>query len=1018
MYNNRIVKTIKKIFNTILIMLFFVFVGMMFWATYKDAKNEEYNKNLYHYVTFDSDGGTMISSQKVLHGSSCSRPEEIPIKEGKTFVGWYDSSEMKKLYGFFLPVEDDITLYAKWEDNTNLKSIIITFDTGYDSKVSSMVVKKGESKSLPKLTRDGYIFKGWLNDNKIVTSTNEVKNSKVLTAYWEKVEESKKIYKITFDSNGGSNINQVNVEEGKTLKKPSAPTKKGYVFVGWYLNNKLFNFNTIINSNIKLVAKWEKDLNDNALSVLKVTFDSAGGSNIETQNIEYGKKAKYPKEPSKKGYTFVGWYLGNDKYDFDKKVTKNIILVAHYKKEQEKEDVFVVTFDSNGGSKVTSQNVISGQKAVKPNNPTRNDYIFEGWYLGNNQYNFNSLVKSNITLKAKWSKVIKTFVVTFDSAGGSIVASQIVDENKTVPKPSDPVKKGYTFTGWYLDNKKFDFSTKITREITLVAHYQKDPVSSEYTVTFDSAGGSSIASQSVVDGGTATKPKNPTKSGYTFIGWYYGNSVYNFNTPVTSNITLVAHYQNSQKFTVTFDSNGGSSVSSQSVTSGDTASKPKNPTKSGYTFDGWYKNGSLYNFNTPVTSNITLTANWIENGVSIPTLSYSKNKSGKWVFINNPEAIKPEHFADRSNRLLYRDSFSGNIEIYFEHSITELAYYAIRFYNPGTSNVTLSINKSGLSYADSTWTGVWRQYYSGENITRDTSDRVINSVVVEPKKVVYFYYNGSFNSFVVGSASSAEIRANKIRGGIDGILNLSSNGLLEFAALAYSTSYKNTDGATYPGNVETGSTIGVYTGYYDKMPELENDITFEINDTVSKGNNLKVKYNNKTYSSWLTNGSGAYLKKNGSSYDINTISETMKSDMINFKYKSASGTIYTAGSYPEYKDTRPGILTQYGISARSYNIANWAVHYNENIKIKNTGSSTRKVSFKIKNASNKMGSTCNSTIVSISSYGSYYKRISSGNDFTAWTVNITPGQTISVPTKVTLGGDSCGYVEKYLYVDQ
>ena len=196
MYNNRIVKTIKKIFNTILIMLFFVFVGMMFWATYKDAKNEEYNKNLYHYVTFDSDGGTMISSQKVLHGSSCSRPEEIPIKEGKTFVGWYDSSEMKKLYGFFLPVEDDITLYAKWEDNTNLKSIIITFDTGYDSKVSSMVVKKGESKSLPKLTRDGYIFKGWLNDNKIVTSTNEVKNSKVLTAYWEKLKNQKRFIKL------------------------------------------------------------------------------------------------------------------------------------------------------------------------------------------------------------------------------------------------------------------------------------------------------------------------------------------------------------------------------------------------------------------------------------------------------------------------------------------------------------------------------------------------------------------------------------------------------------------------------------------------------------------------------------------------------------------------------------------------------------------------------------------------------------------------------------------------------
>ena len=542
--NNRMKKRVKRFFNFVLVIAFFYCIGMMFWTTYQDAKKEKYYNSLYHYVTFDSDGGTVISSQKVLHGSSCSRPEETPIKEGKTFLGWTTNLDEKGEYAFFLPVEDDITLYAKWEDNTNLKSIIITFDTGYDSKVSSMVVKKGESRSLPKLTRKGYIFKGWLNENKIVTSTSEVKSSKVLTAYWEKVETSKKVYKITFDSNSGSSISSQNVEEGKTAKKPSAPTKKGYAFLGWYLGNKKFDFNTVIKSDLKLVAKWEKDLDKDVTLVLKVSFDSKGGSNIATQNIEYGKKAKYPKEPTKKGYTFVGWYLGSDKYDFDKKVTKDITLVAHYKKNQEKENVFVVIFDSNGGSKVTSQNVISGQKAIIPNNPTRADYTFVGWYLGNNKYDFNSSVNSNITLKAKWNKVVKTYIVTFDSAGGNVVASQIVEENKTVPKPTDPVRKGYTFIDWYLGSKKFDFSTKIKNEITLVAHYQKDPVSSEYTVTFDSNGGSSVASQSIVDGGTATKPRNPTKIGYTFIGWYYGNTLYNFNTPVSCNITLVAHYQN------------------------------------------------------------------------------------------------------------------------------------------------------------------------------------------------------------------------------------------------------------------------------------------------------------------------------------------------------------------------------------------------------------------------------------------------------------------------------------------
>ena len=145
-----------------------------------------------------------------------------------------------------------------------------------------------------------------------------------------------------------------------------------------------------------------------------------------------------------------------------------------------------------------------------------------------------------------------------------------------------------------------------------------------YTVTFNSDGGSSVPTQTVSSGGTAAQPANPTRSGYTFDNWYTeatGGSVYNFNSPVTDNITLYARWTviPTTTYTVTFNSNGGSSVPTQTVNSGGTAARPASPTRSGYTFDNWYTantGGSVYNFSSPVTGNITVYARWTTGGSS------------------------------------------------------------------------------------------------------------------------------------------------------------------------------------------------------------------------------------------------------------------------------------------------------------------------------------------------------------------------------------------------------------------
>ena len=143
-------------------------------------------------------------------------------------------------------------------------------------------------------------------------------------------------------------------------------------------------------------------------------------------------------------------------------------------------------------------------------------------------------------------------------------------------------------------------------------------VTEVYTVTFDSYGGTPVPpAQEVEYGLTATKPADPTLKGYTFAFWYLGEdeqnaTAYDFNTPVTENITLTAKW-NINKYTVAFNTDGGTPVPlAQEVEYGHTATKPVEPTLKGYTFDGWYLDGEEepFDFGTTITSDITLTAKW------------------------------------------------------------------------------------------------------------------------------------------------------------------------------------------------------------------------------------------------------------------------------------------------------------------------------------------------------------------------------------------------------------------------
>ncbi|CAK7041810.1 MAG: hypothetical protein PARBA_01394 [Parabacteroides sp.] len=213
-----------------------------------------------------------------------------------------------------------------------------------------------------------------------------------------------------------------------------------------------------------------------------VTFYTKGGSNIEAIKVSEGLKITKPEDPTREDYIFSGWYKDAEHtavWDFEKdRVMYNLTL---YVKWIEIARICTVTFNSQGGSEVASKAVNKGEKLVRPTDPTMEKRSFLGWYKDaacTIEWNFNKdVVNGDITLYARWSEVGETvYTVTFDTDGGNKIAPVPVKANQKVSEPATPVKPDCKFGGWYSDagkQNKYDFSTPVTKNITLYAKWGK-----------------------------------------------------------------------------------------------------------------------------------------------------------------------------------------------------------------------------------------------------------------------------------------------------------------------------------------------------------------------------------------------------------------------------------------------------------------------------------------------------------------------------------------------------------------
>lgn len=136
--------------------------------------------------------------------------------------------------------------------------------------------------------------------------------------------------------------------------------------------------------------------------VYKVTFDYDNDTIEKVVEVKAKDKVKEIKGIKKEGYTFLGWYLNDVKYDFKSPVTQDITLYAKWEEIPKK--TYTVIFDSDGGTRTENITIEENEIISEIPNPTKKGYSFKGWYYKNKEFNFNTKITQDITLKAKWKK--------------------------------------------------------------------------------------------------------------------------------------------------------------------------------------------------------------------------------------------------------------------------------------------------------------------------------------------------------------------------------------------------------------------------------------------------------------------------------------------------------------------------------------------------------------------------------------------------------------------------------------
>ena len=669
-----------------------------FYETAYDKLNKVYlylKLRYFRYnLAFETNGGAAVAGESGVCYTNAV-PLTVPTRTGYTFDGWYTNATFSgaafagSVTGETLAVPSDgatVTLYAKWTAN----QYDVTFDKNGDgaavSPGSKSVTYDSPYGELPSPTWTGHTFDGWFTTAsggmQIQSSTTvSITSAQTLYAHW-----TAKKYSLTRDPNGGTqNGNAAATVYADALTYGASswwdvgvPTRSGYTFNGW--------------------------------------FTAASGG-----VIVYGAD----------GRCVTGDYWTAEKlYCHD----GDLSVYAHWTA-----NTYTVTFDANGGTPATSSKTVTyGSTYGTLPTPTRTEtgytYTFDGWFTkanGGTQIQPSTAVSitSAQTLYAHWTKSANTYTVTFDANGGTpATSSKSVTYGSTYGTLPTPTRTGYTFDGWFTaasGGTQVQPSTTVT--ITSAQTLYAQWTAKKYSLTMNPNGGTQNGSTSATVYADALTYGSsawwgigvPTRSGYAFAGWFTAASggvmVYGADGKCVAgdywtaekrychdgDLSVYAHWS-ANTYTVTFDANGGTpATSSTNVTYGSTYGALPTPTRTGYTFDGWFTAASGGTQVQPSTT-VTIT--------SAQTL-YAQWTAKKYSLTMNPNGGTQN---GSTSATVYADALTYGSSAWWGIGVPTRSGYAFAGWFTAASGGVMVYGADGKCVAGDYWTAEKRYCHDGD----------------------------------------------------------------------------------------------------------------------------------------------------------------------------------------------------------------------------------------------------------------------------------------------------------------
>ncbi|MBB6463636.1 InlB B-repeat-containing protein [Flammeovirga kamogawensis] len=593
--------------------------------------------NEKHTITYNLNNGVnSTSNPSSFYTNDALLTLSNPTRAHYTFDGWYGDINFNgsRITTIASGTTSDVQLFAKWTPITY--TITYHRNGGTDLNVSGTSTPATYTIETPSFQLDyldgpvtGSYFIAWYTEPNFINSYTQIPRGTTgnLNLY-AKFNYSGVSYTITFVDEGIHSNSYSYYHDDPTIVLSNA-TKVNYTFDGWYTDASFTNSITSIvsgyNADITIYAKWIA----NTPSSYTITYNDAY-TNTSNPSTYDGTTLITLQDPFRTGYTFLGWYTDPT---FTNSITSiaigtNTNLNLYAKWVTNATPTYTITYN-DAYTNTNNPSTYDGTTLITLQDPSRTGYTFSGWYTDPTFTNSITSIaigtNTNLNLYAKWvTNTNPTYTITYNDAYTNTSNPSTYD-GTTLITLQDPSRTGYTFLGWYTNPTFTNSITSIAIgtnvNLNLYAKWVTNTTPT-YTITYNDAY-TNTSNPSTYDGTTLITLQDPSRTGYTFLGWYtdvaFTNSIASIAIGTNANLNLYAKWD-PIIYTITYNDEGDSNSNPTSYTIKDAVITLSTPTRSGYTFNGWYSESSFSNQITEIsngsTGNITLFGKWTKDSIN------------------------------------------------------------------------------------------------------------------------------------------------------------------------------------------------------------------------------------------------------------------------------------------------------------------------------------------------------------------------------------------------------------------